>query len=127
MLIASLLLYFLYQNTTALWILFIIQGLAGGPIVAYGFGMINHYIEMTSVAQMVPQLGVALADILVMFAVGYSYENIGPYTIWSHLLALSGIIFTVVTVMQILGNLHGDRYAPKAESSEAHMEQMDAF
>lgn len=75
--------------------------------------MVNHYLELTSVAQMIPQIGAAVGDLVVMFAMGYSYQRYGPYSIWGHSLAIGVVVFTTTTAMQILGYLHGDRFEEK--------------
>ena len=116
LLIVSLLLYFLHMDETILWVLFICLGVCNGPLTASGFGMVNHYIEMTSMAQMVPQIGAAVGDLVILFAMGYSYEHYGPYSIWGHSLAIAVTLFTVVTAMQILGYLHGDRFQQQNDS-----------
>lgn len=67
-------------------------------------------------AQMVPQIGAAVGDLVILFAMGYSYEHYGPYSIWGHSLAIAVTLFTVVTAMQILGYLHGDRFQQQNDS-----------
>ena len=111
MLIVSVLMYFLYNNITALWVLFVSLGAVSGPLAGSGFGMVNRYVEMNAAAQCVPQIGAAVGDLIIMSAVGYSYENFGPYSIWGHLVGICSVVFCVAIFMQILGNLHGDRYA----------------
>lgn len=52
---------------------------------------------------------------------GYSYQNYGPYTLWTYELIMCGGICVVVWVMQVIGSLHGDRYkaqAPEAETTD---------
>ena len=52
----------------------------------------------------------AVADIIIMYMVGYSYDNYGPYSIWTHSLGISALVFTVSSGMFILGNIYGDRF-----------------
>ena len=82
-----------------------------GPLTTSGYSMVNRYITMNAFAQSIPQVGVAIGDTLIMFAVGYSYENYGPFTIWSYFLMIGVVSFSVVTIMQVLGHYHGDRFA----------------
>ena len=102
--------YFFHNNLVALWVLFLSLGFVSGPIIASGFAMVNRYMEITSLAQMIPQVGSAVADIIIMYMVGYSYDNYGPYSIWTHSLGISALVLTVSSGMFILGNIHGDRF-----------------
>ena len=110
LLTVCLLLHFLHTNLTALWILFLMLGFLTGPLIASGFAMVNCYMELTSLAQMVPHIGAAVGDVVIMYLVGYSYENYGPYSIWTHSLWISALVFTVSSGMFILGKVHGDRF-----------------
>jgi len=103
-------LYFYHKNITVLWVLCPTMGFFIGPIIPSMFAWANNYIEVTSTAQIVPQLGAAVGDVVSLFTLGYSYKNYGPYVIWTYQLVLSAAIVATVWVMQILGSLHGERY-----------------
>ena len=91
------------------------MGFVSGPIIASGFAMVNRYMELTSLAQMIPQIGAAVADVVIMYMVGYSYENYGPFSIWTHSLGISALVFTVTSGMFILGTIHRDRFEKNLE------------
>ena len=94
------------------------MGFVSGPIIASGFAMVNRYMELTSLAQMIPYIGAAVADVVIMYMVGYSYENYGPFSIWTHSLGISALVFTVTSGMFILGTIHGDRFEKNSEDEE---------
>lgn len=77
--------------------------------------MANRYIEFTAVAQMSPQFGAAFGDVTVMYAVSWSYQHYGPYSIWRFLLYLTAIKFAITCAMQVMGWLIGDRYEMTGE------------
>ena len=68
------------------------------------------HLQVTSTAQIVPQVGAAVGDVTFLMLVGYSYQQYGPYIIWSYQLVLCGSMCAVAWVMQVIGSLHGDRY-----------------
>ena len=70
-------------------------------------------IEVTSAVQIVPQVGTALGDAVILTLMGYSYERNGPDSLWSYVLALSVSLVLVTIVMQLFGFLHGDRFEEK--------------
>ncbi|XP_067934027.1 sodium-dependent glucose transporter 1-like isoform X2 [Watersipora subatra] len=107
---STLVLFFLRDNITILWIFCSALGFFTGPIIPSAFAWANRYIEVTSTAQIVPQIGAAVGDVGFLMAVGYSYESYGPYTLWSYQLALASSICLVSWLLQIIGSLHGDRY-----------------
>ena len=45
------------------------MGFVRGPIIASGFAMVNRYMELTSLAQMIPYIGAAVADVVIMYMV----------------------------------------------------------
>lgn len=110
LLTVCILMYFLHRNVTALWILFISLGFLSGPLISSGFAMMNRYIEVTATSQIIPHIGLAFCDVIGMIAVGYSYDNYGPSSIWTILVIVGTIIFTASVCMQIFAHLHGDRF-----------------
>lgn len=113
LLLVSVLMYIFYTNVTALWVLYVSTGALIAPLVGSGLGMVKRYMKMNSVVHSIPQIGAAIGDLIIMFAAGYSYDNFGPYTIWSYFLAIGVIVFSVATVMQGIGHYHGDRFDKK--------------
>ena len=82
-----------------------------GPIIPSAFAWANRYIELTSTSQIIPQIGAAFGDVGSLMAVGYSYQQYGPYIIWSYQIAFTSAICVIAWLMQITGTLHGDRYS----------------
>lgn len=109
--------YFLHMNVTALWVLFISVGFFSGPLASSAFAMVNRYIEVTAVSQIIPQFGVAILDVIAMVAVGYYYEHDGPYSIWTILLITGLVIFIASVCMQIVAHMHGDRFTETSKGS----------
>ena len=116
--ICTLMLFLYKQNITILWVFSTALGFFTGPIFPAYFAWANRYIEMTSVAQMVAQIGGSVGDVAFMAAVGFSYQNYGPFVIWSYLLSMAISITVLSWIMQIFGSLHGDRYSHVDETHE---------
>lgn len=73
--------------------------------------MINRYIKVTALTQIIPQIGVAVCDVIALIAVGYSYQNYGPYSIWLVLLIFGVVsVFVASVCMQIVAHMLGDRF-----------------
>ena len=88
-------------------------------LTIYMLMLIKHgiHLQVTATAQIIPQIGAALGDVAFLMLVGYSYQNYGPYTLWTYELILCAAICVVVWVMQIIGSIHGDRYKePRSQS-----------
>lgn len=80
------------------------------------FGLLNHYIEMTAVAMIAPMIGGAIGDVVVMYFLGPDFDmNVGPKVLWTYMLVLSVLQWLAVVLMQILCQIHGDRYQDKDE------------
>ena len=109
--ISAFILHFYHQNITILWIFCAALGFFTGPIFPSCFGWANRYIEMTSTAQMVAQIGGSVGDVAFMAGVGFSYQNYGPFVIWLYIVAMAVGITVLSWIMQILGSLHGDRFS----------------
>lgn len=107
---STLLLYFLHDNLTILWIGCASMGFFAGPIIPSCFAWANRYIEVTSAAQIAPEIGAAIGDVVFLVVVGYSYQNFGPYIIWAFQIILGICLCLIACIMQILGSTHGDRY-----------------
>lgn len=106
----ALVLFFLHDNIVILWIFCSALGFFTGPILPSAFAWANRYIEVTSTAQIFPQIGAAIGDVALLMAVGYSYQHYGPYVLWSYQLGLCIAICITAWTMQIFGSFHGDRY-----------------
>jgi len=107
---SALVLFFYADNITVLWIFCSALGFFTGPIIPSAFAWANRYIEVTSIAQIVPQIGAAVGDIAMLSLVGFSYQNFGPYILWSYQLFLCAAICGISWIMMMLGCLHGDRF-----------------
>ena len=118
--ISAFILYFYHQNITILWIFCTVLGFFTGPIFPSCFGWANRYIEVTSPAQMVAQIGGSIGDVAFLAGIGFSYQNYGPFVIWSYLLFLAVGLIVLSWIMQILGSLHGDRFSHIDDTFEWH-------
>lgn len=116
-LISALGLFFWHDNITLLWTFVVALGFFTGPVNPSAFAWANNYIEVSSTAQILPQIGAAIGDFAMLSAVGYSYQQLGPFVIWSYLLGLAAAIVGVSWLLQINGYLHGDRYTNNQNES----------
>ena len=109
-LLSTLLLYFLHDDITVLWVAISSLGFFSGPLIPSVFAWANRYIDLTAAAQMSPSMGAAAGELVIMTAVGYSFQNYGAYTIWTYQLALAGSLCVLTIAMQLIANAHGDRF-----------------
>lgn len=110
MLVSTIVLFFLHENITILWVACAALGFFTGPIIPSAFAWTNRYIEVTAVAQMVPQIGAAVGDVIILSLLGHNYHHFGPIVIWSFEMGMAAGICLIAIIMQIFGSLHGDRY-----------------
>lgn len=109
-LVCAVILFFAHDSIAVLWIFSVALAFFTGPIRPSAFAWANRYIDVTSMAQIVPQIGASLGDIAFLVGVGFSYEQHGPYVLWSYQLGLAVGICIVSWVLQTIGSLHGDRF-----------------
>lgn len=110
LLFSTLLLFFQHHDVTLLWVGVSSLGFFSGPLIPSVFAWANRYIDLTAAAQMSPSMGAAVGELVIMAAVGYSFQNYGPYTIWTFQLVLAcGVCLTTIG-MQLIANAHGDRF-----------------
>lgn len=98
------------DNLIVLWVGIAGIGLSVASLVPGLFAVLNHYIEMTSIAILFPKVGGAIGDVVVMFFLGTDYETVGPYVLWTYMLILAILQCLSIALLQLLCYLHGERH-----------------
>ena len=107
----QLLLYFYgLKSNASLWILTSFFAVLSGPTYPSLMCWADCYIDASGVAIAVIDIGIGLGGFLTLWLYAHAYNVLGSAGVFLLILLFSAVMFLLLTPLQIVSAIHGDRY-----------------